>query len=93
MGSFNKGSFGAGILDGFKSQIQYGQNQQSNALARDRLGLDREKLAEQKRQYDETYKLQQDRFDLDDTQLGLNIDQNVRAKELHPGALAGRAKP
>jgi len=69
--SFNKGSFGAGILDGFRGTLQYGNQNRNAALQRDRLKFDREKFDYSKTRdirtdsnWDKEYKIAVDTYNL-----------------------------
>jgi hypothetical protein len=67
-----------GMLGGAQSVMAFGQQQFENKLAKD-------KFAEQTRQYDQNYALQQKQYGLNERATVVSEDSNTRAKELQPG--------
>jgi hypothetical protein len=79
-----------GILGGAQSVQAYGQQQFQNKLARDKFELDENKFDEQKRQYDQSYALNVEQFNINNV---YNKDANDRlnAQEARDAKDAGIA--
>ena len=76
-----------GILGGASAVQAFGQQQFQNRLAKDKFELDQSKFAEQTRQYDQNYALQQKQYGLNERNTVVSEDTNKRANQLQPGKI------